>query len=73
MAGLPKQTPWRDIVRKFRALGWTGPVFGGPHPIMRKGPVQQRIPNSHDSPIHVSLLADLLRKAGISHDDWNAA
>ena len=72
MVGLPKQTDWRDMVRTFKALGWTGPTYGGPHPVMHKGTIRQPITNP-GKPVHVSKLKDILRKAGITDEEWNAA
>jgi|GEM_PF-2358837 hypothetical protein len=67
---LPAQTPWSEIVRKFRALGYEGPVYTG-HPFMVRGKHRQRIPNSHDDPVPIGKLRDVLRKAGIDDDTWN--
>ncbi len=54
---LPKQTSWNELVRKFKALGWTGPEYGSKHPFMNKGKHRQRIPNPHGSDIGAPLLA----------------
>jgi hypothetical protein len=71
---LPRSTPRKDIIRKFRALGWEGPVPGGNYQFMVKGKRKQKIPNPHRSEQYgVALLADILRQAGISHDEWNNA
>ncbi len=72
MPGLPRQTPWHEMVSKFHSLGWDGPHYGGPHPVMKKGKTRQPIPNDH-GPVHVSLLKDVLRKAGITNAEWFAA
>jgi hypothetical protein len=37
---------------------------------MQRGSLKQRIPNPHEGDIDVSLLSEILRQAGISHDDW---
>jgi predicted RNA binding protein YcfA (HicA-like mRNA interferase family) len=71
--GLPRQTKRAELIRKFRALGWAGPISGGRHAFMVLGTLKVRIPNPHGSEIHVSLLTELLKQAGISHDDWTAA
>jgi predicted RNA binding protein YcfA (HicA-like mRNA interferase family) len=71
---LPRSTPRKDIIRKFRALGWEGPVQGGRYQFMVKGKRKQKIPNPHRGEQYgVALLADILRQAGISHDEWNNA
>jgi hypothetical protein len=70
---LPRQTSWEELVRKFRRLGWDGPLYGGKHPFMIKGTRKQRIPNPHGDDIRVSLLRELLRQAGIADDEWTSA
>lgn len=40
---------------------------------MQKGKHKPGIPNPHDFPIHVGFLKGLLRKAGISEEDWENA
>ncbi len=61
----------KELIRKFRALGYTGPFSGGRHQFMVKGRQKIRIPNPHMSDIGVGLLREILRQAGISSDDWD--
>jgi predicted RNA binding protein YcfA (HicA-like mRNA interferase family) len=63
----------RELLRKFRALGYNGPFSGGKHQFMIKGKQKVRIPNPHMSDIGVSLLKEILRQAGISSQDWDRA
>ena len=70
---LPKQTPRRELVGKFRRLGWTGPWPGGLHSYMRRGTHTVRIPNPHGTDLRIGLLREILRQAGISDDEWNEA
>jgi len=70
---LPKQTALSELISKFKSLGWEGPLSGGRHRFMKRGNLKVRIPNPHGSEISVSLLGEILKQAGISHDDWNAA
>jgi predicted RNA binding protein YcfA (HicA-like mRNA interferase family) len=71
---LPTSTSRREIIGKFRALGWEGPVKGGKYQFMVKGKRKQKIPNPHRGEQYgVALLADILRQAGISHDEWTNA
>lgn len=37
---------------------------------MTKGAQTQTVPNNHGGDIDVSLLAEILRQAGISKDEW---
>jgi predicted RNA binding protein YcfA (HicA-like mRNA interferase family) len=71
---LAKSTSRKEIIRKFRVLGWDGPVPGGKYEFMVKGKRKQKIPNPHRSEEYgVTLLANILRQAGIDHEDWNNA
>ena len=71
--GLPKQTTRQELIRKFRALGWAGPVSGGRHSFMKHGTRKVHIPNPHESDIGVSLLKEILRQAGIESEEWEQA
>lgn len=70
---LPKQTSRRELIRKFRRLGWTGPFSGGRHLFMRYGTRTVRIPNPHVGDINIGLLREILRQVGIGDDEWNEA
>jgi predicted RNA binding protein YcfA (HicA-like mRNA interferase family) len=74
MPPLPRSTPRSEIIRKFRALGWDGPLQQSKYQWMVKGKRKQKIPNPHHGEEYgVRLLADILRQAGISRDEWNDA
>ncbi len=66
-------TSRKELIRKFRALGYTGPFSGGRHQFMVKGRQKIRIPNPHMNDIGVSLLKEILRQAGIPSNDWDEA
>ena len=62
----------KEIIRKFRALGYSGPFSGGRHQFMIKGKKKIRIPNPHGSEdIDISLVKEILRQAEISNQDWD--
>jgi len=61
----------KEVIRKFRFLGYSGPFSGGKHQFMAKGSHKIRIPNPHGSEIGVSLLKEILRQGGISTEDWD--
>lgn len=64
----------RELIKKFRNLGYSGPFSGGKHQFMVKGRHKIRIPNPHGTKdIHQSLLKEILRQAGINEGDWNKA
>jgi len=61
----------KELIRRFRALGYSGPFSGGKHQFMKKGVHKIRIPNPHGSgDIHTSLVKEILRQAGISIEEW---
>ena len=60
----------RDLIAYFRQLGFEGPYAGAKDQIMHKGDVTIRVPNPHAGDIGRSLLASLLRQAGIDRDEW---
>ena len=71
---IPSNISWEELIRKFRALGYSGPFSGGKHQFMVKGRKKIRIPNPHRSRnIHISLVKEILRQAGISTEEWNKA
>jgi len=61
----------KDLIRKFRTLGYSGPFSGGKHQFMIKGSQKIRIPNPHGGDISVSLVKEILRQAGISFEEWD--
>jgi predicted RNA binding protein YcfA (HicA-like mRNA interferase family) len=61
----------KELIRKFRSLGFVGPYSGGRHQFMVKEDLKVRIPNPHQAvDISDSLLREILRQAGIIKDDW---
>ncbi len=62
--------PRKDLIRKFRALGYSGPFSGGKHQFMIKGSQKIRIPNPHAGDISASLVKEVLRQANISSQEW---
>ena len=69
---MPSKTlPHRELIRRFRKLGFDGPYGGGRHLFMIKGQQKIRIPNPHQSKeIHISLIREILRQAGIDPKEW---
>ncbi|MGD0283658.1 MAG: type II toxin-antitoxin system HicA family toxin [Dissulfurispiraceae bacterium] len=64
----------RELIRKFKTLGYSGPFSGGRHQFMTKGRKKIRIPNPHgNDDINISLVKEILRQAGISADEWDKA
>jgi predicted RNA binding protein YcfA (HicA-like mRNA interferase family) len=66
--------PLRELIRKFRALGFRGPFSGGRHQFMIRGALKVRIPNPHHrKDISAPLLNEILRQAGISDEEWESS
>ena len=71
---MPRTLSRRELVRRFRALGYTGPFSGGRHQFMVRGEKKIRIPNPHGSgDVHISLVKEILRQARISETEWEEA
>ncbi|MCI0559850.1 MAG: type II toxin-antitoxin system HicA family toxin [Nitrososphaera sp.] len=70
---MPLSISRKELVRKFRALGFTGPFSGGKHQFMVKGRHKIRIPNPHSGKdISVGLVKEILRQANIGEADWDS-
>ena len=63
----------RDFIRRLKVLGFDGPFVGGRHEIMVRGGTSVIVPNPHRSDISGPLVADILRRAGISGEEWERA
>lgn len=71
---MPSNISRRELIRKFRSLGYSGPFSGGRHQFMIKGKKKIRIPNPHGSgDIDISLIKEIIRLASISDDEWEKA
>ena len=61
---------WRNLVGRLRKFGFDGPYQGGKHPYMIKGNLVLTIPNPHRRDIGVALLSRILRRAGVTEEEW---
>lgn len=62
---------WKKLIKKLHTFGFDGPFSGGRHLFVVRGSLKLHIPNPHGQDISKYLLAELLRQANISHDEWN--
>ncbi len=70
---MPEIISRKELIQRFKALGYSVPFSGGRHQFMIKGKKKIRIPNPHKSnDIHIGLVKEILRQAGISNDEWNS-
>lgn len=69
---MPKFGPIRrnDLIYYLKLLGFEGPHSGSKHEFMRGRGKKLILPNSHQGDLSQSLLASILRKAGITRDEW---
>lgn len=72
---MPKLGPVsrRELIRRFRALGFEGPYQEGKHGFMVRAELRVPIPNPHDGDIGVDLLTRILRIAAIAREEWDRA
>lgn len=71
---MPKPVSRRELIRRLRNLGFTGPISGGKHQFVEKGELKLRIPNPHrGNSIDWSLVKEMLRQAGIKTGEWDKA
>lgn len=61
---------WAELVRGLRKLGFDGPYQGGKHPYMIRSNLVLTIPNPHRREIGVPLLSRILKRAGVSKEEW---
>jgi len=61
----------RELIKRLKALGFSGPYSGGRHSFMKRGPLKVRVPNPHVGDIGISLLKEILRQAWISDKKWD--
>ncbi len=61
----------RELINKFKKLGYEGPFSGGKHQFMKKGNQKVRIPNPHGSKdISLNLLKEILKQINMSYEEW---
>lgn len=68
---MPRVISHRDLVRRFRKLGFEGPYSGSRHLFMLKNNFRVRIPNPHGKDIPAFLVNEILRQADISKKEWD--
>lgn len=62
-----------ELIRRLRKFGFKGPVAGGKHLFMTRGPHRLTIPNRHRREIGAALLARILKQACIKPREWTEA
>jgi len=69
---MPRLTPAsrRELIQRLRKLGFEGPYTGGRHEFMLRGDRRLILPNPHRGDISIDLLVRILKRAGISREEW---
>ena len=71
---MPDPISRRELIRRFRSLGFTGPMSGGRRQFMKKGALKVRVPNPHKSDtVDGALVREILRQASIGLEQWYKA
>ena len=60
----------RDLIDRFRQLGFEGPHSGGRHQFMVCSSRRFILPTPYQSDIGVDLLSRILRQSGVSRKEW---
>jgi predicted RNA binding protein YcfA (HicA-like mRNA interferase family) len=60
----------RKLIQALKDAGFSEPKQRGRHAIMRRGNDTVIVPNPHRSDIGKNLLAEILRQANISREEW---
>ncbi len=68
---MPRPIKHRELVRRFRKLGWDGPRQRGKHAFLVKDGRRLTIPNPHRGDVDWSLMKRILQQAGVDPDDWD--
>lgn len=67
---MPKPIKHRELVRRFRLLGWQGPWQEGKHPFLVKDGRRLTIPNPHQGDVDWTLTKRILAQARVSRTEW---
>ena len=67
---MPKAVSRRELIRRFKRLGFSGPFSGAKHDFMERAELRVRIPGRHEGDISGPLVREILRQAGILLTEW---
>lgn len=62
----------KEVIKKLKKLGFTGPYPGGKHVRMvhREKGIIIPIPRHKGKDVSVGLIREIIKEAGISRDEW---
>lgn len=68
---MPKPISRRELIRKLRTAGFSGPESGGKHTAMRNDSGRKvPIPNPHGGDIDWKITKRIIFQAGITPEEW---
>jgi hypothetical protein len=67
---MPKPISRRELIRRMRLFGYSGPFPGKRHEAMRRGQHSVPIPNVHGKDIDWTLTKRILVQAQIDPKEW---
>jgi predicted RNA binding protein YcfA (HicA-like mRNA interferase family) len=71
---MPKPIKRRELIRRLRTFEFAGPEPGGKHETMVHPDGRKiRIPNPHRGDLDWTLVKLVIREAGITSEEWDAA
>ena len=69
---MPKPISRRELFRRLRELGWSGPFPQGKHlGMVRSDGRRLTIPNPHGGDLDWTLVKRILQQAGIDPTNWD--
>ncbi|MEK7481021.1 MAG: type II toxin-antitoxin system HicA family toxin [Patescibacteria group bacterium] len=68
---MPKPLNRRELIRKLRRVGLSGPFSGAKHHYMLHEKMKIFIPNPHTGDIGSKIIKRIMSDIGISENKWN--
>lgn len=65
-----KPLKYREFIAKLIKLGYRGPFPGGKHPYFLLGKRSVKVPNPHGKDVTVYILKNIIKKSGITEDEF---
>ena len=64
----------RELIKRLKKLGFSGPFIGTDHEYMIRGLTRVKLPNPHRrQEVSIDLLSRILRDSEISREEWFSA
>ena len=67
---MPRPISRKELVRKLKAIGFTGPFSGGKHEFMKRELFRIVVPNPHRGDIGRALLSQIIKDVNITPKEF---